>query len=237
MRKTVKISQIEAVLCRGDITDENISAFKTALRRVPKAARCQHCYTTAVSFPKEEWEAAVALIRYGLETCECCWVDRMRAYSNMADVYERSGDYAGALEAYQNALDAVEDTVHEDYAPSLAADMLRVELHLSGFVYTDRLRQYYDLAIQEDDFEASFKHRVFYRAVAEMLIFSHEGKRAEAEAAYSRAKEVLSPSHLGPVTAILMRHRYLDHARATKEAVWFLKRWNVRSLRRRGRIR
>lgn len=65
--------------------------------------------------------------------------------------------------------------------------------------------------------------------MAEVLIFSHEGKRADAEAAYRRAKEVKSPSHLGPITAILRRHKYIDHAHATKEAIRFLKRWRGRA--------
>lgn len=222
----MKLSEIEQILQQGNITEETISAFKGALKHAPKSSRCQHCYATAAAFPREKWKEAISLICYGLDACESSWVDQMRSYCNMATIYEAACDYPNALCAYQNALNAVKKENRRSYVPSLSADMLRAELHCSGFQYTDALYHYYNQSVEQDSFSKSFTHRQFYEAIAEMLIFTHRGESARANEAYIKAKNILSPSHEGPLKNILMRHKYADSAKATKEAIQFLKSWN-----------
>lgn len=221
----MKLSEIEKSLQKGDITEETISEFKAALKRTSKSNRCQHCYTTAATFPKERWEDAISLIRYGLDVCESSWVDKMRSYCNMASIYERVSDYSSALGAYQDALAAVTEECRAPYTASISADMMRIELHRSDFVYTDALRQYYLRSMQQDAFSRSFAHSLFYQAIAEMVLYTKSGETEKADAAYCRAKDILSPKNEGPLTKILRRHRYMDAAKATKEAIHFLNLW------------
>ena len=39
----MKIAEIKARIERGECTAEMLDLFKTALKRVPKSGRCQHC--------------------------------------------------------------------------------------------------------------------------------------------------------------------------------------------------
>lgn len=219
----MKLSEIEELLEAGIITKKTLSAFKEALKRAPKSYRCQHCYTTAASFPKRKWRDAIDLILFGLHEYETSWVDQMRAYCNMAMIYESVKEYPNALIEYRKALDAVPQDNRKSYEPELSADLLRVELHCSNFQFTDALVQYYNQSLLQDEFSRSFKHRMFYRAIADIVIHSHNGDTDQANAAYAQAKTILAPSYQGPITHILMRHRYADSAKATKEAVRFMK--------------
>ena len=88
----MKIAEIEQELLQDTVTEETIQAFKTALKRVPKNSRCQHCYTTAVAMKPCFYQQALALIEYGLELCGENWFDRMRSYHNMAILYEQNSD-------------------------------------------------------------------------------------------------------------------------------------------------
>lgn len=92
----MKTADIEAKIERGDCSKEAIELFKTALKQVPKANRCQHCYTTAAAMPPRCYKQAIAMIQYGLDEHCGSWVDRMRSHYNMAIILESHGDYVGA---------------------------------------------------------------------------------------------------------------------------------------------
>ena len=222
----MKLYEIEGLLEKGKVTADNISAFKISLKRTPKSYRCEHCYTTAASFPKKYWKEAITLIQYGLQEFEASWVDQMRSYENMAIIYETVSDYPNALCAYQNALDSVAVENRHSYEPTLSADLLRVELHCSQFAYTDALFHYYEQSMKQDEFPRSFAHRLFYQAVAEMVTHSHNGESEQAAHACDRAKHILSPTFAGPLKLLLLRNKYVDSAKATKEAVQYLRSFN-----------
>lgn len=219
----MKISELEAKIRGGDCSDETLELFKAALKRVPKSSRCQHCFTTAVEMPKRLYHQAIALIRYGLEQHCDSWSDRMRSFHNMATLLEANQDHVGALQAYREALASVDPGRRADYDPEYAAHMLRMELHISGFTYTEDLEAYYNRAIGADSFTQAFQKKQFYRLLAEILIFSRHNDPASAQRAFAKANEMLRPGHMGPLTQLLKKHHFLESTGATKEALAFLR--------------
>ncbi|MEE0266263.1 MAG: tetratricopeptide repeat protein [Acutalibacteraceae bacterium] len=222
----MKISEIEKMLTNGDCSDELLRQFKTALNRVPASHRCQHCYTTAVGMNLKFSNQAVALIEYGLGFCDS-WSDKMLAYYNMAVIYERCSDYENALLCYKQALSAVpidsSGSPNKAYAPEYAFHMLRVQMLMNGFEYSDDLRYYYELSNQADEFSKSFLNKTFYRKLAEIIILDHDGKTDEMKTAIKKADEMLQPDFAGPLYSLLKRKRYTETTGATKEALKFLK--------------
>ncbi|MGN0485669.1 MAG: hypothetical protein ACI4GB_00380 [Acutalibacteraceae bacterium] len=219
----MRIAEIEKKLSQDDCSDEMIKEFISALKRVPRTHRCQHCYATAVSMNPRFFEQAIALIHYGLEFCDR-WSDEMRAYCNMAIIYENHNDYPNALLSYDKALNAIPPDIMTSYIPVYSSYMLRAEMHINHFEYTDQLRHYYDLSGQADEFSQSFLKTMFYRALAEIIIFSHDGNISEMKNALEKADSMLCPNYTGPLTALLKRKGYIETIGATKESIRFLKK-------------
>lgn len=220
----MKISEIEARLQCGECSEEMLELFKDALKRVPKAGRCQHCYTTAAEMPMRFSRQAIALIQYGLQEHCAGWVDRMRSFHNIAVILENQGDYSGAKQAYSDALSAVEADKHSVYASEYAAHLMRTEMHIHNFEYTQELENYYQEAIQADAFTQAFQKKTFYRILAEIILFRHRGDLPAAKAAFLEAKKMLRPGFAGPLTHLLKRKGYSENPGATKEAREFLHR-------------
>ncbi len=220
----MKIAEIEAKMERGNCSEEIMELFRTALKRVPKGGRCQHCYTTAASMPIRYCKQAISLIEYGLsEHCDS-WVDRMRSFHNMAIIYEAIGEYQTAQRNYNQALLSIDDDKRSSYDSEYVAHMMRTELHISGFEYTENLRSLYNIAIQADEFSQSFQHKLFYRLLTEIIIFDKDGEIEKASRSYHAAIEMLQPGYVGSLTALLKRNNYIETTGATKEAKAFLKR-------------
>ena len=221
----MKIAEIEKKLTESDCSEEMIELFKQALRRVPKTNRCQHCYTTAVAMKPKFHKQAIALMEYGLEQYGDSWVDRMRSYHNIAIVFEQNSNYHEALSSYRNALLAIDKNNRDSYEAEYAFHMMRMEMHVADFNYTDDLQKYYDIAIQDSEFSQAFQKKAFYRHIAEIIIFTKLEELNGARNAYYAATEMLQPNYVGPLTLLLKRKGYSETAGATKEALHFLKRF------------
>lgn len=219
----MKIAEIEERIISGDCSQDTIELFKTALKRVPKSNRCQHCYTTAVSMKSRYYRQAVELIQYGLELdCTDC-LDIMRSYHNMAVLHEQNCYYDRALDAYNQALFSADADQREHYEAEYYSHMMRMEMHISRFEYTENLHKYYDKAILSDEFCQSFQKFAFYKAVAEIIISLNTDDFTAAERAYAAANEILRPNHIGPLTLLLHRNKFIDSAGATKDSLNYLK--------------
>ena len=221
----MKISEIEEKMIEGDCSEEMLELFKQAIRRVPKANRCQHCYTTAVAMKPKFHKQAIALMEYGLEQYGDSWVDRMRSYHNIAIVFEQNSNYHEALSSYRNALLAIDKNNRDSYEAEYAFHMMRMEMHIADFNYTDDLQNYYNIAVQADAFSQAFLKKAFYRYIADIIIFTKQENINGARNAYYAATELLQPNHVGPITLLLKRKGYLETAGATKEALDFLKKF------------
>ena len=220
----MKIAEIEAKIERGDCSAEILDLFKTALKRVPKSGRCQHCYTTAAAMPSHFNKQAISLIQYGLtEYCDN-WFDRMRSYYNLAIILEHCEDYVGAKQAYREALESVELDKRDGYDSEYAAHMMRMEMHISNFEYTDDLENYYNNAVQADEFSQAFQKKKFYRLLAEIIILIKRNDFLGAKEAFVAANDMLRPGFAGPITLLLKRKGFIESTGATKPALDFLRR-------------
>lgn len=226
----MKLAEIEEMLTNGNVTYETLLLFKTALKRSPKTHRCQHCYTTAAGFKPEHYLQGIELIQYGLDQCCNGWFDKLHAYWNMAILYEKNSNYRLALDAYKQALEAVDDSKQTSYETYLVTEMMRVEMHCSGFNCTDDLMNYYEIAMEADEFHLSFKKNMLYQAIAEMIIHTAQGNISEAKSAYFKAIEIISPDFHSPLTTLLRRHKYNETSDATKMAMSFLEDWKKKNL-------
>ena len=220
----VKISEIENIIEQGNFSEKIFADFQTALKRVPKKLRCQHCYTMAYHLKEKRPQDGVRLIQFGLANYESDWVDQMRAYQNLGGIYETCGDYPSAKTAYEQALAAVPDEQKEDYLPSLSMNALRAELHCSAFSYSEYLDELYQAVVQADEFQAAFRSFSFYRAIAELIIAKEQGDLEMQKQAYNAAMLAMDGDRVTGMDLLLRRHRYKDDARATKQAIAFLKR-------------
>ena len=165
----------------------------------------------------------VRLIQFGLANYESDWVDQMLAYQNLGGIYETCGDYPSAKTAYEQALAAVPDEQKEDYLPSLSMEILRVLVHCDRFVYSERLEELYQAILLADEFEAAFRSFAFYRAIAELIIAKEQGDLGMQKQAYNVAMLAMDGDRVTGMDLLLRRHRYKDDARATKQAIAFLK--------------
>ena len=199
------------------------SKFHRTLLRLPQAQRPQHCYTTAAAMPLRKFPLAKELIEYSLEL-EGSWLDRMRAHDNLADLYERQGDYAAALQSYRLALEAVPAELQEKYRADTASRMLVCRLHVDDFAYSDDLRRLYEQASELDEFSRSFQKCLFYMSLVRILLGLHDGDRPTARAACDQAAAMLRPCYRGPLNALLRRKGYRESTGATGQARAFLNR-------------
>ena len=102
--------------------------------------------------------------------------------------------------------------------------MMRAEMHITGFKYSEDLFNYYSIAIQADSFSQAFLKKAFYRSIAEIIIFREQGDLTNAKKALKTANEMLHPNYIGPLTQLLKRKGFIETTGATKEAMAFLKR-------------
>ena len=219
----MKLREIEEALIQGNCAPDMLDQFKAALRRAPTNMRPQHCYTVAAQMPQRCFPTAIELIEYGL-TLEGTWLDQMRAYANLAGLYEKRADYQYAKTYYQLALDTVEADRRSTYAPDFAARMLVCQLHMDGFSYSDEVRRLYEEAQKLNDFSRSFQKNLFYCALAEIILSRRDGDLPAAREACVRARAMLRPDFEGPLTALLRRNHYTESTGAIREARAFLRR-------------
>lgn len=220
----MKIAEIEAQLERGECSEETLTLFKSALKRVPQNGRCQHCYTTAVSMPSHLHNEAISLIQYGLEQYCDNWFDRMRSYYNIAIILETNKDYVEAKQAYNDALSAIDPGKQSAYYAEFASHLMRMEMHINNFKYTDDLEKYYNIAIRTDAFSQAFQKKRFYRLIAEIIIYTKHNDLSRAKAAFASANEMLHPDFTGSLTRLLNRKGYAESNGASKESLDFLRR-------------
>ena len=197
------------------------SKFHCALARLPESERPQYCYTTAAAMPLRKFPLAKELIEYSLEL-EGSGLDRMRAHDNLADLYERQGDYAAALQSYRLALEAGPAELQAKYTADTASRMLVCRLHVDDFTYSDDLRRLYEQASELDEFSRSFQKCLFYMSLARIVLGLHDGDLPTARAAYAQAAAMLRPGYKGPLTALLRRKGYRESTGATTLARAFL---------------
>ena len=93
---------------------------------------------------------------------------------------------------------------------------------MDNFRYSEETKTYYRAFERSDEFSKSFLHQEFKCKVAQIVIFSHYGKYAEAKAALEASLEMCRPNFKGKLYGLLQKHRYTEVLPLTPEVTRFL---------------
>lgn len=218
-----KIDEFEQKLIKQGMTDADFVEYEKLLKRVrSNFSKRQHCYTTAIQFPRQYAEQAVKLIRYGLENFEDNWFSTYTSYLHMGHIYEGISNYQKAFEAYSLAKEAL-GLDHPEYVEELSKDLMWMKLHVDSFKYSVELEEYLSCYEKTSDFSKSFVNAEFKVAVANIVISMHHGRFDEAKQFHEKAKGICKPNYIGKLYNILARHKYYESLNTTPEATAFVK--------------
>lgn len=222
-----KIDEFEQKLIKQGMTDEDFIEYEKLLARVRGSfSKRQHCYTTAIQFPRQYAEQAVKLIQYGLENFEDDWFSTYTSYLHMGHIYEGIGNYQKAFESYLLAKEAL-GLDHPGYVEELSKDLMWMKLHVDSFNYSVELEEYLSCYEKTSDFSKSFVNSEFKVAVAAIVISMHHGRIDEAKQFLETAKGICKPDHAGKLYTILARHKHYEALNTTPEAIAFIKRLKI----------
>lgn len=218
-----KIEEFEQSLIKNGMFEKDYAEYEKLLKRVQgNFLRLQHCYTTAVRFPRKHSDQAVELIKWGLEKYPNTWFPTYTAYYDIGLLHERCGSYQQAYEAYLKADRALgEDRI--SYRRSLTGNLLWMLLHIGEFHYSEQLEKYYELFNEIEDFKKEFVNNAYRLAIARIVISLHYERDAAAKQAYQDAIGLSKPGFVSGVQGILTHHRAKDILRNTPECTRFLK--------------
>ena len=219
-----KIEEFEKKLISDGISEADYSEYEKLLKKAgDNSLRLQHCYITAIKFPRERCGEAVALIEWGLERFPDTWFPTFTAYQYIGNIYEKSGDYRSAFDAYKKAAGILEKEKNIGQLRVLSGDLLWTLLHIDNFTYSKELEEYYELFNGISDFAKSFVNNEFRLAVAEAVICSYHNDKEKAAAAYEKAVEISKTGRASMKNDALNMHKVKDTLKITPECSSFLK--------------
>lgn len=222
-----KIEEFEQKLIQQGMTDDDFLEYGKLLKRVRgNFSKRQHCYTTAIQFQPKYTEQAVKLIQYGLENFDDGWFSTYTSHLHIGRIYEKNGDYQKAFDYYLLAKNALGED-HPDYVVELSKDLLWMKLHIDAFGYSAELKEYLLCYEKANGFSKSFVNSEFRLAVANVVIFLHEGKIENAKQQLETAKEICKPNYAGKLYNILTRHKYYESLNTTPESIVFIKNLKI----------
>lgn len=220
-----KIEEFENQVVIFGIRNGDLDKYTKLLRYVHRdVLKQQHCCSTALRFPPERAEQAVTLIRYGLQNFESSWFSVYTSCLSMGSIYEKAGNYVKAYEAYLSANEALGSEHHTYYENVLSSRLLWMRLHIDDFRYSEEAETYYRDFEKSGEFSKSFLQQDFKCKVAQIVIFSHYGKYAEAKTALEAALEMCRPNFKGKLYDLLQKHRCTEVLPLIPEVTRFLKR-------------
>ena len=222
-----KIEEFEQTLIKHGMTDDDFLEYSKLLKRVHgNFSKRQHCYTTAIQFQPKHAEQAIKLIKYGLENFEDGWFSTYTSYLHIGHIYEKNGDYQKAFDYYLLAKKALGED-HPDYVMELSKDLLWMKLHIDSFGYSTELKEYLLCYEKMNGFSKSFVNSEFRLAVANIVVFLHEGKIENAKEQLEIAKKICKPNYVGKLYNILARHKYYESLNTTPESISFIKKLKI----------
>ena len=219
----MKYNMLKQTLIRGNVTDKTFTEYKEEIEKLPEDNRCQQLYTTAVQMKPQHYLQAIELIDLALPLSNG-WVDDMRCHHNKGAIYENAENWFEAHYEYSKALDSIPDDAKTPaYIAGCSIHLMRVWLHCDGFEYSEDLQVYYDNATALGDTLFQSVTDMFYKRIAEVIIFTNCGDTQAAEKARKEAINILNPKFDGLLAKIKMRDYTEMVVGASKEAVEFLK--------------
>lgn len=223
----MKIDELKLQLLRGDLSDETITAFKKALNRYSKEKRCAYAYTVAAQMLKRHkaYDLSLSLLQTALAEYAETSIDIMRCHWHMAAVYDAQENFTRAHEAYLDAFSALEEEDWPYYETALGNELMRTELHRSGFCYTPDLVHYHMLATSGGKpFDYYFPRNAFYRSLAEIILYCEEKRYVDAEYALINASGAVYGGQGDTIHEMILQRTYPEKMIIPKSALDFLKR-------------
>jgi len=222
-----KIDDFEQKLIKQGMTDEDFIEYEKLLKRVRgNSSKCQHCYTTAIQFPRKYAEQAIKLIQYGLDNFADNWFSTYTSYLYIGHIYEGIGNYQKAFASYLLAKDAL-GSDHSDYVEELSKDLMWMKLHMDSFNYSVELEEYLFCYEKTDDFSKSLINTEFKVAVVSIVISIHHGRIEEAKQFLETARGICKPNYVGKPYGTLPRHKYHESLNTTPEVISFIKHLKI----------
>ena len=227
MKRIGKIDEFEKKLIKRGMTVEDLNEYQKLLKRVRgNFLKRQHCYTTAIQFPKKYADQAIKLIQFGLDNFEDGWFTTYTSYLYIGHIYEENHNYFKAYESYLRAKEAL-GTNHINYVQELSKDLMWMKLHIDSFNYSAILEEYLSCYKKCDDFSKSFVNSEFRVVVTNIVICIHYDKMNEAKQFLERAKEICRPNFVGKLFNILVRHNYRESLKTTPESINYIRGHNL----------
>lgn len=221
----MKYNMLKQTLIRGNVTDNTFTQFKNEIEKLPENERCQQLYTTAVAMQPQHYLQAIELIDLAIPLSNS-WVDNMRCHHNKGVIYENVENWFEAHYEYNKAFEAVPDEIKPQYEAGCSVHLMRSWLHCDGFEYSEDLQKYYENAVSLGDIVFRTVTDLFYKKIAEIIIFSHNGDSKAAEKAHTEALNILNPQYDGLLARIRMRDYTETVVGASEQAVEFLNSFN-----------
>lgn len=217
-----KIDDFEQKLINQGMTDEDFIEYEKLLKRVRgNFLKRQHCYTTAIQFPRQYAEQAVKLIQYGLDSFEDDWFTTYTSYLHMGHIYEGIGNYQKAFDAYLLAKESL-GLDHPEYVGALSKDLMWMKLHVDSFKYSLELEEYLSSYEKTSNFSKSFVNAEFKVDIAKIVISMYHRRTDEAKRFLKKARDICKPQYIGKLYNILARHKYTESLDTTPEAIAFV---------------
>jgi len=211
-----KIEKLENRIIKEGMKDEDFEQFKILLRRTPSDfLKIQHCYITASSFPKENADQAIKLIKYGIENfSNDAWLGVYWAHLRLADIYYKIEQYDNAYQTLQKAVSILDDS-NENYRISCAIDMMWLKMHIDNFEYSEELENFFITYQNENEFSKALRINQFKTTIAEIIIMLHYGKQENARSAYSKVHEIMCSEYKGTFDSVLKNHKISEKLEIT----------------------
>lgn len=225
-----KIGDFENIIVAKGMTDDDFIEYGKLLRRVNgNYNKIQHCYTTAIKFPKNNYTQAIKLIEYGLDNFADTWSSKYTSYLYMGHIYENAGKYSEAYDSFLSAKNSI-PVEHKTYLIEISSELLWMKLHIDSFHYSTELEEYYDCYSQADEFSKSFLNKQYRMAIANLVISLHYSNYAQAKSALNEAEKISKKGYVGPLYKLLEYHRYYETLRHTPESLNFIKKTKIKLL-------
>ncbi len=176
----MKLDEVKSLILQNGLTDELLTQFIRSLQRVhSNYNRCQHCYTFGVELKDTDPHGGIRLIKLGLENYAQTDHDRYRSWYNLGLLQESMKDHTAAKESYLLAVAA------DPRNQNLYLDLLRNELHLTGFRHSTDAEHFGMEAVKMEAFARQMHHAQFYLFLGMAVLCIHrkdaQGLRAAAE--------------------------------------------------------
>ncbi len=223
-----KIEELKKKIIQDGMSDEDFEMFKLLLRRTrDDFLKNQHCYSTAVLFPKEYSEQAIKLIQYGLETfAGNDSYSRHCYYDDLSYIYFNIGEYDKAYQSLLKAVSIIEESKESCLVSPVsdAIKLLWIKLHVDNFEYSKEAEEHYKCYQKENEFSKALINHKFQMLIAEIIIFLHYKEREKAKLSYNKVLEMMKPEYKGELHSILKKHKCTEKLDITTETMDFLNR-------------